>query len=654
MAILIERDVMCKLRDGTLLRADVYRPSEEGRYPVLLLRTPYSKGLWQFTHLTLDPARAAEAGYVVVIQDVRGRWTSGGDAFDPYRDEFDDGYDTVEWAAGLPYADGTVGVYGVSYMGGTAWQAAAAAPPALRAIAPTTAPNDQFIDLGWRGGAFLWGTHVLWYLQAVGPSAMIRSKLGAADFVPSFIRLVDDTDAFDTWVRHLPPRGFPPARPDAPFAPAFFEAMRHPTRGDYHRARSVYERHDQIRVPALIIAGWHDLLLGADLAHYTQMKTTAATGEARERTRLIVGPWSHGMFLNVVGDLDFGVRSSGLFLDLKEDLTALNLRWFGRRLKGVPTGIDEEPPVKLFVQGINRWRSEEAWPLARAVPTPWYLGAAARLGPEPPRRDEPPDVYVYDPQDPCPTRGGTLLMPRTYPAGPLEQRGRRDVLVYSSEPLGRAAHAPHLSGGAARAEPRAGPARRPRLQLRAARPRPRGDRAREGGPPRRDQRLRHRLGGEAVRRVPRRPHLQRVRRHPARPLPRVVGRAHARDPGRGRALRHRLLGHVVGLPRRPPDPAHRDLERLSALRPQPEHGRARRGGDDHDAGAPAGVPRRRARLARAPSHRPVSVGTRGARRGARALTPGWSPRTVHAWPGPPSRTRWSGRRRGRPAAGGEP
>jgi putative CocE/NonD family hydrolase len=440
VAVLIERDVACKTRDGVLLRADVYRPAEEGRYPVLVLRTPYSKGLWQLTNPTLDPVRAAEAGYVVVLQDVRGRWASDGDEFDPFRHEVDDGYDTVEWAATLPYADGNVGVYGLSYVGQTTWQAAVAAPPSLRAISPTMAGNDQFIDLTWRGGAYLWGTYVMWYLLAIGPNALTRTKLGSPDFIPSFLRLVDDIDSYDTWVRHLPPRTFPPGRPDDPFAPAFFEGMNHPTRGEYHRARSVYDRHHEVRVPALILAGWYDLLLGSDLAHYTQMKTSAATEEARQRTKLVIGPWTHGIFFNVLGELDFGLRSSGLFLDLKEDLTGLNLRWFGQRLKGLPTGIDEEPPVKLFVQGVNRWRYEDAWPPARAVPTPWYLGSEGTLRPEPPRQDEKPDSYEYDPQDPCPTRGGTLLLPRTYPAGPVDQTpilGRRDVLAYTSEPLGQ-------------------------------------------------------------------------------------------------------------------------------------------------------------------------------------------------------------------------
>jgi uncharacterized protein len=440
VSVLIERDVACKMRDGTLLRADVYRPADEGRYPVLLQRTPYNKGLWQLAYATLDPVRAADAGYVVVIQDVRARWSSDGEVFDPFRHEFDDGYDTAEWAATLPYADGSVGAFGLSYVGGTTWQVAAAAPPSLRAISPTMAPNDQFIDMAWRGGAFLWGTHAMWYLQAIGPAALLRAKASAPDFIPSFLRLVNDIDEFETWVRHLPPHAFPPARPEDSFVPSFLEAMSHPTRGEYHRVRSVYERHHEVRVPALILAGWSDLLLGSDLAHFTQMKTSAATEEARQRTKLIVGPWAHGLFFNVVGELDFGLRASGIFLDLKEDLTALHLRWFGQRLKGVATGIDEEPPVKIFVQGLNRWRYEDTWPPARAVSTPWYLAAGRRLRPEPPGSGEPPDAYVYDPLDPCPTRGGSLLLPRTYVPGPVDQTpilGRRDVLVYTSEPLER-------------------------------------------------------------------------------------------------------------------------------------------------------------------------------------------------------------------------
>jgi uncharacterized protein len=192
-----------------------------------------------------------------------------------------------------------------------------------------------------------------------------------------------------------------------------------------------------VRVPALIIAGWHDLLLAADLEHFRKMREQAATESARRATRIVIGPWSHGMFHNVVGDLDFGLRASGLLLDLKEDLTALQLRWFDRWLKDRRNGVDEEAPVRLFVQGTNRWRDETDWPLARARSTPLYLRGGGALSFEAPR-DEAADAYVYDPQDPCPTCGGSLLMPMTYRCGPVEQAPwlkRGDVLNYSSEPL---------------------------------------------------------------------------------------------------------------------------------------------------------------------------------------------------------------------------
>src|SRR5713101_7861968 len=148
MSVVIERNVDGKMRDGTVLRADVYRPSEPGRYPVLVTRTPYNKQLMAVATLDFDPIRAAEAGYVVVIQDVRGRWASDGEGFFPYRDEFEDGHDTVEWAATQDWSNGNVGCYGVSYLGGTTWHAAASAPPSLRAIAPTTAPNHFGVQMG--------------------------------------------------------------------------------------------------------------------------------------------------------------------------------------------------------------------------------------------------------------------------------------------------------------------------------------------------------------------------------------------------------------------------------------------------------------------------------------------------------------------------
>ena len=438
MSVIFEKNIDAKMRDGTVLRADVYRPAADGRYPVLVLRTPYNKEFWPFTFAAMDPTKAANAGYAVILQDVRARWASDGDGFFLYRDEYEDGYDTIEWAAGLPFSDGNVGAYGISYMGSTPLQAAATAPPSLKAIAPTTAPFDFFKDHLWRGGALLWGTLVAWALQAIGPAAHMRSKLGSDDFMPQLLQLVDDIDDYDKWLRHVPLNNFPPARPDDPsFLPFFFEILKHPTRDDFNKSIIDSDRVENVAVPTQVIAGWNDLLLAPDLDLFKTLRSRGATEEAREKSRLIVGPWSHGAFLNVVGEVDFGMRSSGFFLDLKEDLTALHLRWFDRWLKGIRTGIDEEPPVKIFVQGLNRWRDEDDWPLARARNTTWFLRAGGGFGPDSPGDDRPAS-YVYDPEDPCITRGGTLLLPGSYPRGPVDQGPvltRKDVLVYTSEVL---------------------------------------------------------------------------------------------------------------------------------------------------------------------------------------------------------------------------
>ena len=443
MDVIIEKNVAAPMRDGTQLRADVYRPAAEGRYPVLIQRTPYNKEMWPLTALTLDPVKAAAAGFVVAIQDVRARWASDGQDFSPYRDERSDGHDTVTWASQLPYGNGRVGAYGLSYMGACSWHAAAGAPDALGAISPTTAPNDFFDDHLWRGGAFLLGTLAMWSLQAIGPAAVVRAHAGKPEFVPSLVRLVDDIDDFDRWTRHRPIRTFPPARPEDPdLVPFFFDVLDHPVRDEFTIGRSVSHRHGEVRAPALILAGWHDLLLAADLQHYRSIRSEGATEAAREGTRLVIGPWSHGMFLNVVGEVDYGFRSSGFFVDLKEDLTAMQLRWFSHWLGGEDAAATgpEGPRVRLFVQGVNRWRDADDWPLPGVEERPLHLRAGGELTFEPPDASELSDAYVYDPENPCPTRGGTLLMPRHHPAGPVDQSSlleRRDVLVYTTAPLER-------------------------------------------------------------------------------------------------------------------------------------------------------------------------------------------------------------------------
>lgn len=438
-SILVEKNVEARMRDGVVLRADVYRPAAPEPVPVLLQRTPYNKDLLALSAMTLDPIRAAQAGYAVAIQDVRGRFASEGGPFYMYRDEASDGRDTLDWAAKAPWSNGRLGAYGVSYMGGTTWHMAAAGVEALQAISPTTAPLDFWRDHLWRGGALNWGLLVTWVLQAIGPAALLRAKKGKPDLFPSFLQLVDDIDAYEERVRALPLQAFAPGRPqDTDFLPFFFEALRHPSPDAWTESLLVSGKHAQMRAPALILAGWHDLLLANDLSHYARMKADAVTEEARRATRIVIGPWSHGMFLSTVGDIDFGLRANGMLLDLREDLTALQLRWFDRWLKDKRNGVDEEAPVKLFVQGINRWRDEKEWPLARAKPTRLFLREHHGLSFAAPGAAESADSYVHDPHDPCPTCGGSLLMPLTYRRGPVDQApilSRRDVLAYTSDPL---------------------------------------------------------------------------------------------------------------------------------------------------------------------------------------------------------------------------
>jgi putative CocE/NonD family hydrolase len=167
------------------------------------------------------------------------------------------------------------------------------------------------------------------------------------------------------------------------------------------------------------------------------MRACAGTEEARERTCLLVGPWSHGMFLNVVGQLDFGRRAAGASLDLGADLGAIQIEWLKAQLGGDHAGIDL-PRVRVFVQGTNRWRDEDDWPLARAVATPWYLRRDGGLSRDAPGDDEPPDAFEHDPTHPCPTLGGDLVKPPGFPPGPIDQTpilGRPDVLVYTSDVL---------------------------------------------------------------------------------------------------------------------------------------------------------------------------------------------------------------------------
>ena len=439
-SIVIDKDVPVPMRDGTVLRADVYRPATPGKYPVILQRTPYNKSLLAGVILMLDVVRTAGEGYAVVIQDTRGRYASDGE-FYTFRDDVLDGYDSVEWCAAQAWSDGNVGMYGASYVGATQWLAAISTPPHLKAIFPLITASHYHEGWAYQGGAFALGFNASWTLSRLAPDTymrLIRKDGASADRLGQLIGAIDDLRA---WFRHLPLGDFPLLNEAAPY---FYDWLAHPDDDEYWARWNIEAHHSAVGVPACNVGGWYDIFLGGTLRNYLGMYEHGATPEARQGQKLVIGPWYHTLPLgNVVGEVDYGFSSHALVADLD----GLHIKWFDYWLKGKQNGLLDEPPVRIFVMGENVWRMENEWPLARTQYTKYYLHSKGnansrrgdgRLSPEPPRT-EPADVYVSDPRHPVPTRGGGVTgWPAAIPGGAFDQRAieeRQDVLVYTTPVL---------------------------------------------------------------------------------------------------------------------------------------------------------------------------------------------------------------------------
>jgi putative CocE/NonD family hydrolase len=369
---------------------------------------------------------------VVITQDSRGRYGSEGEWY-PYRSEAEDGFDAIAWAAALPYADGQVGLIGGSYNGFTQWAAATQQPAALRAMVPEVAPADPLNGFMYRGGAYSLARMANHYL-GLGLNVLGRRHRADPDTLAEKIRAlcrdVDDLEA--AGYRSLPLAKFAPVRRHD-VAQVFFDELAAPLDREHRtwQPLTITGKHERVQVPTFNIGGWFDLFLADTLTHFTSMR---ALGRP---TKLLIGPWTHGATSSRVGALNFGIGSAPGFIDQRTSITSLKLRWFDHWLKGIDTGMMEEPPIKLFVMGANVWRDEAEWPLARAVDTPFYLRAGGRLSAELPDR-EAPDPYDYDPADPVPTLGGTLGAAPDYAPGPFDHRlieARPDVLLYRTLPL---------------------------------------------------------------------------------------------------------------------------------------------------------------------------------------------------------------------------
>jgi putative CocE/NonD family hydrolase len=400
--VISQYNVRVPMRDGVRLSANVFRPpgTAAGRYPTILLRTPYGKGA------AITPAYQSfvNHGYVVVVEDVRGRYQSGG-TFEPvHNDEIADGDDTLNWIASQPWSDGGVGMYGGSYLGIAQWKAAMSQNPHLKAIFPYVSGDDDYRDRFYStGGALKIGHRLLWFAD----------NMRAAKFMPP---------DFKSYVQALPVRAGDLAATGHRLD-AWRSVADHPSYDDFWKASSVREHLKDIHIPVYSVGGWYDNFVESDLDAFSIRR------KHNPDDRIMIGPWAH-VFSATFANVNFG----------KEALVPLRpeqLRWFDRWLKNSPLP-ERAPPVRIFVMGINQWRDEEEWPLARARDVKYYLGPDGQLGNKPDPHSTP-DTFVYNPRNPVPTMGGAVCCdPRIFPWGPVDQRPverRRDVLVYSTAPL---------------------------------------------------------------------------------------------------------------------------------------------------------------------------------------------------------------------------
>lgn len=404
--------------DGVRLDADVYRPRAGGAFPVLLMRQPYGRRIASTVTLA-HPSWYAANGYVVVIQDVRGRGSSGGQ-FRIFADDVRDGGETVAWAARLPGSNGRVGMYGFSYQGHTQLFALAAERPELGALCPAMVTWEVYADWAYEGGAFAFLNGLYWGVQMAAEQA----------------RLAGDEPAFNALFaasRQLPLHAPASCRPSVLEEHGryghYLDWINHPRPGAYWESISVGPAlaGKAIDGPMLHLGGWYDFMLGGTLRVYREARARSAMPQ-----KLVIGPWTHIPWGRRIGSVDFGPEAIG-------EIDALQVAWFDRFLKDIDNGIDREPEVRLFDLVARRWRVFDAWPepVARVFYTASDgLAAVTEHGSlaEHPPSPSVIDTIVHDPWRPVPSVGG-----HNAELAGMQDRGavdsRADVLTYTSRPL---------------------------------------------------------------------------------------------------------------------------------------------------------------------------------------------------------------------------
>ena len=417
------KDVAVPMRDGVVLRADVWLPKVEGRFPTLVYRTPYGKEDAPKEWSTFEklPAR----GYSVVIQDVRGRYASDGE-FLPYQNEGKDGYDTIEWAARQPWSDGNVGTFGLSYPGAVQWLAAVENPPHLKAMVPAmtfSTPRNFFYSGGLFDGSWL---ECIW--MNIAPDARKRKNLpGPQTVEEAKVAWKSDHGRVEGY---LPLQGLPDLKQAAPF---YYQWLSHAPADPWWDWAELRNKYDRVHCAVLNFSGWYDEAYGPDGATTNFNGLLAARKGANDpATRTIIGPWTHGaQDTQKSGEREFGPTAP-------VDYDELILRWMDHYLRGMDNSVEKEAPVRIFVMGTNAWRDEKTWPLERTRATSLYLAAdssESRMGKlleGGGKSKAKTSAFLSDPSHP---------VADPYDAyGAHDYRalaGREDVLVFDSKPMGK-------------------------------------------------------------------------------------------------------------------------------------------------------------------------------------------------------------------------
>lgn len=412
--VVIEEDVAIPMRDGTLLYADIYKPKDAARLQVILIRLPYGKDEY-YCWMPAVGKFWARKGYICVVQDVRGRFSSEG-TFWPFVKEAQDGYDTIDWIAKQPWCDGNIGMMGESYYGYTTWAAATTNHPNLKCIAPSNIAIDPYSAV-FQNGAFC--------LQTLGIYPILMNS-----------RTYQNVLKLDHW--HLPLVSM--ADEAGIRARSYKELIQNPLRNDGWERINLKHHYDRVKIPVLSLAGWYDVFLRASIEDWAELRDSRANTELAGKEWLVIGPGDHESTTertNRVGRLDIGDKSATTRWEVMQ-------AFFDYYLKGVNNDFEKTPKVRIFVIGDNDWRYESEWPLARTEFTNYYfrsqgeantLDGDGKLSTERPRV-EPHDTYVYDPLDPV-TASYEIdlwsLAEQLKDRLPVEERD--DVLVYTTPEL---------------------------------------------------------------------------------------------------------------------------------------------------------------------------------------------------------------------------